>query len=644
MISKRVGKAARRLKWQPTYLLAVGPPSLLTRSCQWARSSFIYTPRLCLWETAADDGGAQIPRKLKAGTGHVLPRVLARADTMFSSSRLSRRGKHIILKRCSHSDANECNLSIITMAPLLDPTAVLPTELFDQIFAYLSLPAPSASRLREPPNEPLITKSDDTPLKHASLVNQRWRAVSLPLLYKHLVWQLKPTEVAATRMAPIEEPSAPKFDLVETYRPRKEGGTLGHASFDELLEMSLLRPPKHDLLAFLKAHELGSYVESIFIKVHGYGGQHLAEHGRQLWRRLFDAVNPLRLTVMASPAMLGQLVHGRVAYGSFKVSWQILSVSRPTRDLPPPSESDTSAIESAHAVAALKHASTTTDAQSENHSAEEPHKTSTASPLNELFDAPTESFLLTVRPWTTLLLNEGSFIPAYATEHTHHHQIPSSLVPLFGAKGFHDTTSLIPSSIRDFSYIATFPFASHINSLILHLPPLDKLYVQLASRRDTAYGQSWREAFQMREGDRYGHVDEDDLLRERNMSYGLIMSTMLDRAAITAAWAAHEANMEGGREYAAILRERRNNWRHLKEFESGDTDDLEAWEIAVEYVRLSGSRWTAARRGVFVQRDGEEGSEAEGNEVDDGDFLGETLGWDDDVMDEETVMQLIADL
>jgi len=68
-----------------------------------------------------------------------------------------------------------------------------------------------------------------------------------------------------------------------------------------------------------------------------------------------------------------------------------------------------------------------------------------------------------------------------------------------------------------------------------------------------------------------------------------------------------EANdlwMERNRCYAILMRELFNapplgNFKFLKYFESGDAADIEAWNMAVEYVKRAGNGWKVAGEGVF---------------------------------------------
>lgn len=41
------------------------------------------------------------------------------------------------------------------------------------------------------------------------------------------------------------------------------------------------------------------------------------------------------------------------------------------------------------------------------------------------------------------------------------------------------------------------------------------------------------------------------------------------------------------------------NFLHLKKFESGDAADVDAWNMAVEYVKRAGNGWRIAAEGVF---------------------------------------------
>ncbi|MCJ1414661.1 hypothetical protein MMC32_000988 [Xylographa parallela] len=87
--------------------------------------------------------------------------------------------------------------------------------------------------------------------------------------------------------------------------------------------------------------------------------------------------------------------------------------------------------------------------------------------------------LFNIRPWSSLLLNEGSFLRAYSLPDAGRRwrAPPSILCDLVGAEAPHPKT-LIPSTVRTLSYIAVFPFEGHFAHLIENFPHLNRLYLQ----------------------------------------------------------------------------------------------------------------------------------------------------------------------
>ena len=55
---------------------------------------------------------------------------------------------------------------------------------------------------------------------------------------------------------------------------------------------------------------------------------------------------------------------------------------------------------------------------------------------------------------------------------------------LLGAEEFPNDEPLIPSTIRDLSYVGIFPLSTHFNTLVQNLPRIDRLFVQLVPRND----------------------------------------------------------------------------------------------------------------------------------------------------------------
>jgi hypothetical protein len=175
------------------------------------------------------------------------------------------------------------------------------------------------------------------------------------------------------------------------------------------------------------------------------------------------------------------------------------------------------------------------------------------------------SALLESRPWNTLLLNEGSFIEAYKRDDFHEKQAPSILEDLVGdnEKGIH--TAMIPPTVRDLSYIAMFPTSTHFHKVTRRCPRLDRLYTQFVARSDVLKDPVAME-----------YLDPNDMWLERNSCYAYIMRELFS------------SPPEG-------------NYRYLREFESGDAADVDAWEMAVEYVKRAGGGWRVEKPGVFVK-------------------------------------------
>ncbi|EDN91645.1 hypothetical protein SS1G_01049 [Sclerotinia sclerotiorum 1980 UF-70] len=171
------------------------------------------------------------------------------------------------------------------------------------------------------------------------------------------------------------------------------------------------------------------------------------------------------------------------------------------------------------------------------------------------------SEILQIRPWTSLLLNEGSNLKAYKSSMWWELDTPSILGNLVG---INDAIPLINSSIRSMRYIAIFPIATnHFEYLAQKLPRLDHLYVQLVPRNDILEDEELK-----------SRIDFDDLWMERNNCYAQLMREMFNDPP--------EAN-----------------YRYLKTFESGDAADTDAWQMAVEFVKRAGGGWKITGDGIF---------------------------------------------
>jgi hypothetical protein len=125
--------------------------------------------------------------------------------------------------------------------------------------------------------------------------------------------------------------------------------------------------------------------------------------------------------------------------------------------------------------------------------------------------------------------------------------------------------AFLSPSIRDFSYIGIFPLHPHFAALITHFPRIDNLYIQLVPRNDI-----------LQNNKKMKQVESEDLWMERNSCYAMLMRELF-------------TSPPSG------------NFKYLKTFESGDAADVDAWNMAVEYVKRAGNGWTVAGEGIFVR-------------------------------------------
>lgn len=469
------------------------------------------------------------------------------------------------------------------------PTSIscLPAELLSHVFSFLDGPAPSDLRLHDQPHADMLRSPDlqSQPLKNVSLVSRRWRAAVLPLLFRHAVWYFDRFDLMQAdhlKDSPAAAAAAEAVPLLPFVRDS------GLASYVRTLTLVARSTPTtgngsgdRDVGLYRRGDGSGQY---------GYSPEPLSpgprpvragerdlvfnEDSNWLWNLVFDAVSPLRFTLIASPRMLAFLLARMLFLGdewSFSQSHHILSMSR---DDP---KWNTAA---AAAAAADKCGRDQTAADEQQRRAAE--EGTSSPPSSSITTTTTTSIsnplarpsrrpcaLFTIRPWTSLLLNEGSSTRVYKTYEYFHKRPPSLLGALLGAEEAPNDAALVPATVRALSYVGIFPLSSHVATLVRHLPRVERLFVQLVPRSDIL--QDRRET---------AHLDLDDLWAERNTSYGKIVPKLFD-----------DSDAAG-------------NWRHLQEFESGDAADRESWDMAVDYVeaRRDFSDWRVEREGMFVKR------------------------------------------
>ncbi|MCJ1383578.1 hypothetical protein MMC17_006692 [Xylographa soralifera] len=261
------------------------------------------------------------------------------------------------------------------------------------------------------------------------------------------------------------------------------------------------------MLKFARRSEIAPTVESLTMVFNSLEEEsHLSKEqpppGKvdQLWESIFDIISPQRLTIVAPPEILSYMTScsiSRPVLAHYHIPYQILSLAL-------------------------------------------------ASPTDPAQLSEAKPFLLSIRPWSSLLLNEGSFIRAYSI--CGYPSIgtnpPSILTDLVG--GSRKTNKFIlPSSIQDFSYVAIFPFSFHFENL-RNLPPhMRRLFIKLMPSGDVL-ADPWQTA----------QANVLDMITERNSCYEQLLKFVSKP---------EEAKLH----------------RHLKVIECGDGDIEPAWGVEV---------------------------------------------------------------
>ncbi|KAI1422911.1 hypothetical protein F5Y12DRAFT_759905 [Xylaria sp. FL1777] len=404
---------------------------------------------------------------------------------------------------------------------------VVPPEILLHIFKYIDGPAPSDVRLHDEPSIDLLANKAGRPtpyLKTASLVSRFWRSLIMPRLFRHILWKPRVYSLSAFTLNPLP---LLRF-LTENH--------LAHNVMTFTLAIDFYDPvPIFDQVA--------PRIRSVDLE--------------WLWDQLFSVIDPLRFTILARPTTLASLLSCMLYLndaGSFDIPYHILSISRTTRQ-----------------------SSTKSDRPSINTSSDIQPATPSILPTSRRLASSSTSIpravascpLFTVRPWTSLLLNEGSFDKVYLMDEFYLRRPPSILGALLGCEEYPNNVSLIPRTMVDFNYIAIFPLSSHFSILLEHLPRIDRLFVQLTPKPESSI---------LENSDEMKHIDLSELWHQRETSYtGLIRQLKLSATS-------------------------RTNWRLLRVFESGDVVDSKAWEMDVQFFeRTETTEWKVERPGVFTK-------------------------------------------
>jgi hypothetical protein len=292
--------------------------------------------------------------------------------------------------------------------PTRPPVELLPNELLSNIFGFLDAPKPSSSEstLHDEPHFEL-TKSDNAPLKAVSCVSKRWRRATIPLLFKHAQFVINQKK---TERPILNKMIQPFFD-------------------------------------FVKEYQLPKAVQSFTFIVHNrkissiLDGENNSNAFSAFWGFLFKVIDPKELLIVAPAEALGALTSCHIYLEdawTFDCPCHYLRLQiRP--EFPTPLPLEEGVPDSKHSSAGPRQRSVepvtetfSADNILENLPHESPKSTSENTLASDGYQpeasssAPVDpdqrdlpraksSAVFDIRPWTNLLLNEGSFIRAYAT-------------------------------------------------------------------------------------------------------------------------------------------------------------------------------------------------------------------------------------
>ncbi|KAI3326383.1 hypothetical protein HD806DRAFT_487094 [Xylariaceae sp. AK1471] len=416
---------------------------------------------------------------------------------------------------------------------------LIPPEILLHVFRYLDGPAPSEMRLHDQPSLDLLTTKPGytKPLKTASLVSRPWRSLVLPSLFRHILWKPNVYSLSAFTLNPI-----PLLRFIVENR-------LARSAITFTLVIDFDDPVAKD-------YQVTPQIRTVDLE--------------WLWDQLFSVIDPLRFTILARPTTLAALLSRMLFLDdawTFDIPYHILSLARTIRGNTikaysggvEHSMSSEAQLSSSSASPSLGSQLIT---QARSFASQHPSAVrSRAAPPCPLF---------TIRPWTSLLLNEGSSTKVYRMYEFFLRRPPSMLGALLGCEEHPNDTPLIPQTVIDFNYIAIFPLSSHFEILLQHLPRLDRLFVQLTPKPRNSILENENEM---------KYIAPADLWMERNTSYSLLMRQLIfDTSSQT-------------------------NWAQLRVFESGDAEtDREAWGMAIQFLESSGVKeWKAEREGVLAK-------------------------------------------
>ncbi|KPM35052.1 hypothetical protein AK830_g11516 [Neonectria ditissima] len=446
----------------------------------------------------------------------------------------------------------------------------LPNELLVHVLGFLDSPSHMQHDLQRDPtsiSRPVdtgITTGVDTPIKNASLVCRLWRQSALRLLFRHAVWSFqrfyKPTDPDIVSKIPILDflkrnglsQNVESFTIL--IDPPKGTGNFRYADgeFWGLLPPED-RPPRPPMSWNLLWSVISAGAHQTLAQQPASANEANAREAEEaarphwdnnwLWCTIFGQLDPLRITLISSADIISSLLSRSVDLTNewaFNSQYHIVSLSRASRSF----------LDGEGASAS----------------------TSTCSLLPSerqgTIGGPTPSDLFSIRDWTSLLVNEGSFVPVYSTYEFFHYSAPTLLPVILNSSD--SSFNHLRRTLHTFSYIGIFPLSRHIQNVVLrYCPPVEHFYLQIMPS-DPNFWQS----------NDLAHVDITDLWLESDTAYSLVMPDVFDRNV-------------------------KSRWEKLQVFESGDTSMEEAWMMAMQHAQVHGlNGWKMPKEGYFVRGGG----------------------------------------
>ncbi|KAI4143975.1 MAG: hypothetical protein L6R39_004370 [Caloplaca ligustica] len=287
----------------------------------------------------------------------------------------------------------------------------LPVEVVEEVIGYLALEEPASTKeLRQEPSIHLF-ESGSKPLKNLSLTCASLRNMVFPFLFQFL------------RLG---------FDSLT---PQTARGDNADTCLQGLYKLS----------RFVSQNGLAGSIRGLtfFFPVETELGLHYLNNFRhKLVSFALGEVNPQSLTLIASPAVLGEITEATVY------------------------DRETWAFGQRVHVLNFR----------------QPFETSGPGMMTRYISSRIPSALYDIRPWNRFTLNEGSSLRAYSTYDYHLKDTPSIIQYSVPSSGF----TLLPN-VQQFEYVAIFPLARHIielASMLSNMPGLVSLFTQFTPAAD----------------------------------------------------------------------------------------------------------------------------------------------------------------